>query len=73
MSGYQDAEQLLKQNLELLQAPLVKEQGPISVLVSVPPSVLFNLSKALLLLTESLQADLATLKETRARLQPPQE
>jgi len=70
MSNYQDAVRLLKQNLDLLRSPLVEEKGPSSALVHVPPSVLFNLSRALLILTESVQADLETLKKTTAELRP---
>jgi hypothetical protein len=59
--GYKEAKALL--NVDLLASP--HANIPIN-------SVLCSLSKALLLLTESLEADLAEKKKTTALL-PPQE
>lgn len=59
MAEYQKAKRFLQQNVDLLTMPL--EKVPIN-------SVLCSLSKALLLLTESLEHDLTEIKETTAKL-----
>lgn len=64
MTGYKEAENLLRDNLTLLK----REDIPVPI-----HAVLYALSKALILLTQSLEADLDGIRNSLAALQPHQE
>jgi len=66
MTGYQDANKLFEQAITLLRA----EKDSTKLPASTEP-VLHFLAKGLVLLTESLEADLKEVKKTMAALLPP--
>jgi hypothetical protein len=64
MTAYQEAKLLLQQSLDLLGQPR-KEGEPVPT-----NSALFFLSKALLLLTQAVEADFSEIRKTTEKLQP---
>ena len=66
MTGYEEAKALFEQSLMLLREKETSNKLPASM-----EPVLHFLSKGLVRLTQTLEADLSEIKRTMAGLQPP--